>query len=67
VKLAGLILLVLGILGLVYGGFSYTKEEHDAKIGPVHIELKEKKRVNVPLWAGVAAAVVGGALLIRKP
>ncbi len=66
-KLAGLVLLVLGVLALVYGGFSYRKEKGDAKIGPIKIEVTEKERVNVPLWAGVAAVAVGGALLARRP
>ena len=65
-KLLGTLLLVLGILGIATGGFSYTKEKGDAKIGPVEIELTEKERVNVPLWAGIAAAVVGGILLFRR-
>jgi hypothetical protein len=62
-KTAGLILVVLGILALVYGGFSYTKETHDADLGPLKLQVKEKERVNVPLWAGVAA-IVGGALVL---
>jgi hypothetical protein len=66
VKVAGLVLLVLGILALVYGGFSYTREKADAKIGPVEIQVTEKERVNVPLWAGIAAVAVGGALLARR-
>jgi hypothetical protein len=65
-KLLGMVLLVLGILGIATGGFSYTKEKGDAKIGPVEIELTEKERVNVPLWAGIAAAVVGGILIFRR-
>ena len=65
-KAAGLILLVLGALGLIYGGFSYTKEKGDAKIGPIEIQVTEKERVNVPLWAGIGAVAVGGALLARK-
>ena len=65
-RIAGLVLLVLGILALVYGGFSYTREKGDAKIGPIEIEVTEKERVNVPLWAGIAAVAVGGALLARK-
>jgi hypothetical protein len=65
-KLLGIVLLVLGILGIATGGFSYTKEKGDAKIGPVEIELTEKERVNVPLWAGIAAAVVGGILIFRR-
>lgn len=61
----GLVLLILGILGAAYGGFSYTKETHGAKIGPVSIEVKEKEHVNVPLWAGVAVAIVGGVMVLR--
>jgi hypothetical protein len=66
-KLLGLVLLVLGVLALAYGGFSYTKSTEKASIGPIKIEVHDKERVNVPLWAGVAAAVVGGVLLARKP
>ena len=62
-KLAGAVLLALGILALIYGGFSYTKDRHRVDVGPVHLDVDEKERVNVPVWAGVAAAAVGGALL----
>ena len=65
-KLVGAVLLILGLLALAYGGFSYTKDTEKASIGRVKIEIEEKKRVNIPLWAGVAAAVVGGVLLARK-
>jgi hypothetical protein len=65
-KLAGLVLLVLGVLALVYGGFSYRREKADARIGPIEIEVTEKERVNVPLWAGIAAVAVGGALVARR-
>jgi hypothetical protein len=64
-RLAGVVLLVLGVLALVYGGFTYSKEKGDARIGPIEIEVSEKERVNVPLWAGVAAVVAGGALALR--
>ena len=63
----GIALLVLGLLGIAYGGFSYTKDTTAAKIGPIEIEVKEKEQVNVPLWAGVAVAAVGAVLLVRKP
>jgi drug/metabolite transporter (DMT)-like permease len=65
-KLAALLLIVGGILGLAYGGFSYTKDTHSTNIGPVHLEVQEKERVNIPLWAGVAA-IVGGVLLLAVP
>ncbi len=66
-RAVGVVLLVLGLLGIAYGGFSYTKDTTAAKIGPVEIEVNEKERVNVPLWAGVAVAAVGAVLLVRKP
>lgn len=62
-QLLGIVLLVLGILGLAYGGFSYTRDDHKASIGPVDITVEETERVNVPMWAGVLAIVAGGALL----
>ena len=62
-RLAGIVILVLGILGLAYGGFSYTRETHDAQLGPIEFQVKEKDRVNIPVWVGVIGVVVGGALL----
>lgn len=63
VRIAALALVVVGILGLAYGSFSFTKDTHEAKIGPLELSVKEKETVNVPVWAGVGAIVVGGALL----
>ena len=65
-KLAGAMLLALGILALAYGGFTYTKDTDKVNVGPIHIEVKDKERVNIPLWAGVGVAIVGGVLLARK-
>jgi len=64
-KLLGAVLLALGILALAYGGFTYTKDTDTAKIGPIEIQVKERERVRVPVWAGAAAAIVGGILLAR--
>jgi hypothetical protein len=63
-KLIAIALIVLGILGLMYGKFSYTKDTHTAKLGPIDLSVKEKETVNVPVWAGVIAIVVGGGLLL---
>ncbi len=63
-KLAGIVLIVAGVLALVYGGFSYTKETTAVKLGPIELTVQEKESVNVPLWAGIAAIVVGGGLLL---
>lgn len=62
-KILGLALILLGLLGLVTGGFSYTREKHAAKLGPLELSVKGKERVNVPMWAGVGAIVAGAAIL----
>lgn len=64
VKLVGVALIVAGVLGLLYGGFSFTKETHDLKIGPIELSVKEKQAVNVPVWAGIGAIVAGALLLL---
>lgn len=63
-KMAGIVLIAAGVLGLVYGGFSYTRATHEAKLGPIEFSIKEKESVNVPVWAGVGAIVAGGVLLL---
>jgi uncharacterized membrane protein len=59
-----IILIVAGIVGLAYGKFTYTKATHEAKIGPLDLSVSEKRTVNVPLWAGIAAIVAGALLLV---
>jgi TRAP-type C4-dicarboxylate transport system permease small subunit len=65
-KIVAVLLIAAGIVGLVYGGFTYTKSTHDTKIGPLELSIKDKETVNVPVWAGIAAVVVGGALLFVR-
>jgi hypothetical protein len=64
IRILGLVLLAAGLLALAYGGFSYTDESHDAKIGPLELSVKEKEHVAIPPWAGVAGVVAGVALLL---
>jgi hypothetical protein len=64
IKLAGIGLVAAGLLALAFGGFTFTKETHDTKLGPLELSVKDKERVNIPLWAGVAAVVAGGVLLV---
>jgi hypothetical protein len=64
IKIVGAVLIAAGVLGLLYGGFSFTKETHDIKLGPIELSVKEKESVNVPVWAGVGAIVAGAALLL---
>lgn len=69
VKLLGIVLVVAGLLGLAYGGFSYVTQTHTADVGPIHLAVNERQSVNIPLWASLAA-IVGGVLLVvtaRKP
>jgi drug/metabolite transporter (DMT)-like permease len=63
-RIAGIILIAAGVLALVYHGFSYTRESHDAKIGPLELSIQNKETVDIPTWAGVGAIVVGVALLL---
>jgi hypothetical protein len=63
-KFLGVLLLVGGILALAYGGFTYTKETHETKIGPLVLSVQDKQTVNVPIWAGIGAVVIGGLLLV---
>jgi len=64
VKLVSIILIVAGVLALAYGGFSYTKDTTVVKLGPLEISAKQKETVNIPMWAGIGAIVVGGLLLV---
>ena len=64
VKVIAIVLMVGGMLDLVYGGFGYTKGTTVVKLGPLEVSAKERQTVNVPMWVGVGAIVVGGLLLI---
>jgi hypothetical protein len=63
-RIAGVILLVLGLAGLLTGGFSFTKNTTKAEIGPLKLQVQEKESVNVPQWLSVGAMLVGGVLLV---
>ena len=64
IKIVAAALIVAGVLGLMYGGFSYTKNTTAVKIGPIELAVKEKETINVPMWAGIGAIVAGGLLLV---
>lgn len=64
IKIVSAILMMAGVLALVYGGFTYTKSTQQAKIGPLELTVQDKETVNVPIWAGVGAIVIGGLLLL---
>lgn len=63
-KVLGIALIVGGVLALVYGGFSFTRQTHQVKLGPIELAVQEKESVTVPVWAGVAAIAAGAGLLL---
>jgi multidrug transporter EmrE-like cation transporter len=65
-KIAAIALIIAGVLGLAYGGFSYTKETHETKIGPIELSVKDTQRVNIPVWAGAGALIAGVLLLVVR-
>ena len=64
IKVVAIVLIAAGILALVYGGFTYTQATHQASLGPINISVRDNRTVDVPVWAGVAAIVIGGGLLL---
>ena len=65
-QLAAIVLIIAGVLGLAYGGFTYTKETHQTKIGPIELTVKDKETVNVPIWLGAGAVILGVVLLVVR-
>lgn len=63
-KVFGIVLIIAGALALAYGSFSYTKESHDVKVGPIQFSVKEKETINVPVWAGAGSIAIGVLLLL---
>ena len=66
IKVMAIALILVGGLGLVYGGFSYTKDTTVVKVGSIELTAKEKETINIPLWAGIAAIFAGGLLLVMS-
>jgi hypothetical protein len=64
IKMIAIGLIVAGGLGLAYGGFSFTKETHELKLGPLSLSVEEKQTVSIPVWLGAGSILLGGALLI---
>jgi hypothetical protein len=63
-KIAAIALIVAGGLGLAYGKFSYVKDSDTTSIGPLEFSVKHRQTVNVPVWAGMGAIVLGGVLFV---
>jgi hypothetical protein len=63
IKILAVIFIIAGAVGLAYGRFSFTKETHDAKIGPLEFSMEEKETVNIPQWVGIGAIGAGVLML----
>ncbi|HET6344116.1 MAG TPA: DUF3185 domain-containing protein [Myxococcota bacterium] len=61
--IVGILLIIVGIAGLAYGGFSFTRKEKVLDIGPIEASADKKESVPVPPILG-AIAIVGGAVLL---
>lgn len=66
IKMLAIVLIVAGVLGLTYGGFTYTKDTQQAKLGPISLTVKDTETVNIPIWVGVAAIAAGLMLLVVR-
>ncbi len=67
IRVIAIIAIALGVAGLAYGGFTYIKDTHETQIGPIELTVKDQRTVNVPIWAGIGAIVIGVGLLLAPP
>ena len=65
-KIAAVVLVAAGALGLAVGGFTYTKPTHEAQLGPIELSVEEKGTVNIPVWLGAGALIAGVLLLVVR-
>lgn len=63
-RIVAIVFIVAGVLGLIYGSFSFTKETHDAKLGPIELSVRENQTVNIPVWAGIVSIAIGVVMLL---
>jgi len=66
-KTLGVILIVIGLIGLAYGGFTYKTREKIIDIGPIQATQEKTHQVPLPPIAGALALIGGIVLVVRKP
>ena len=59
-------LIAAGVLGLAIGGFSYTRETHEAQVGPIELSVKDRQSFNIPVWLGAGVMFAGVLLLVVR-
>ena len=62
-RILGIILIVIGVLSLIWGGVTYVKDRDTVDLGVAKVVTEEKERVSIPPILGVVALVVGGVLV----
>jgi len=62
----GIILIVLGVVGLIYGGISYTSSRNVVDMGSMHVQVNESKQIPLSPIAGAGAVVIGVILIIAE-
>lgn len=63
-RIAGIILIVGGLVGFFTGGFSFNKDTTAAKLGPIELTVTEKETVNIPQWLSLGAIALGAIVLV---
>ncbi len=63
-KVAGIVLIAIGIVALIYGGITYTTHKKVVDLGPIQAEKKETHNIPLPPLLGVLAIVGGGVMLV---
>lgn len=63
-SISAIIIIVAGVIMLSYGSFTFTKKTHKADLGGITLAVEEKQKVNIPMWAGIATVVIGGAIFL---
>ncbi|MHB8837398.1 MAG: hypothetical protein ACYC7F_00395 [Gemmatimonadaceae bacterium] len=63
-KVVAVVLIAAGAAGLFFGDFSWTRTTHAAQIGTLELQVKDQRSVNIPVWAGMAAILVGAGILL---
>lgn len=63
-RILALILIIAGVLGLIYGGFDYFRDNHAAKVGSLEFAIRTRHTILVPTWLSVGAIGAGVVLLL---
>jgi hypothetical protein len=65
-KLLGIVLIVLGVVGVLYGGFTWTTKDKVVDLGPVEVTKNETHSVPLPPIAGAVSLIAGTALIVMS-